>query len=56
MATAPPCGLIAVYMDEARALARVCAQVTHDHPQGVKGVEAVAAAVFLEKAEKPRRK
>lgn len=54
MATAPPCGLIAVYMDEARALARVCAQVTHDHPQGVKGAEAVAAAVFLAKGGKTK--
>lgn len=44
-----PCGLIAVTLDEALALAKASAEVTHDHPEGVKGAQAVAAAIFLAK-------
>ncbi len=44
-----PCGLAAVTMDEALALARASASVTHDHPEGIKGAEAVAAAIFMAK-------
>ncbi len=44
-----PCGLAAVTMEEALALARVSASVSHDHPEGIKGAEAVSAAVFLAK-------
>ena len=44
-----PCGLAAVTMEEALALARVSACVSHNHPEGVKGAEAVAAAVYLAK-------
>lgn len=47
---ASPCGLIAVTLDEAIALARASAEVTHNHPEGIKGAEATAAAVFLAKA------
>lgn len=42
-----PCGLIAVSLDEALALARASAEVTHNHPAGIKGAEAVAGAVFM---------
>lgn len=45
-----PCGLVAVDLDEALALARASAEVTHDHPEGVKGAQAVAAAVYLAKS------
>ncbi len=44
---ASPCGLIAVTLKEAVSLARASAEVTHDHPEGVRGAEATAAAVFL---------
>lgn len=44
-----PCGLAAVTMEEALALARASASVSHDHPEGIKGAEAVSAAVFLAK-------
>lgn len=44
-----PCGLIAVSLEEAKALARASASVTHTHPEGIKGAEAVAAAVFMAK-------
>lgn len=49
-----PCGLIAVELKEAIALARATALVSHNHPEGVKGAEAVATAVFLAKAGKSK--
>lgn len=50
-----PCGLAAVTLEEALTLARGSAGVSHDHPEGIRGAEAVAAAVFLAKtgASKP---
>lgn len=42
-----PCALAAVSLEEALALARASAAVTHDHPEGIKGAEAVCAAIFL---------
>lgn len=42
-----PVGFIAKTLDEALDLARKSASVTHNHPEGVKGAEAVAASVFL---------
>lgn len=44
-----PCGLAAVTLKEALALARVSASVSHNHPEGIKGAQAVAAAVFMAK-------
>ena len=44
-----PCGLAAVTMDEALALARASASVSHNHPEGIKGAEAVSAAIFMAK-------
>lgn len=49
-----PCALAAVSLGEALALARASAAVTHDHPEGIKGAEAVAAAVFLAKCRRPK--
>lgn len=49
-----PCGLAAVTLEEALALARASAAVTHDHPEGIKGAEAVAAAVFMAKTGSSR--
>jgi ADP-ribosylglycohydrolase len=34
-------------MEAVRRLARWSAEVTHNHPEGVKGAEAVAAAIYL---------
>jgi ADP-ribosylglycohydrolase len=45
-----PCGLIAVTLEEAVSLARASAEVTHNHPEGIRGAEATAAAVFLAKS------
>ena len=46
---ASPCGLIAVSLEEALALAEASAVVTHNHPEGIKGAQATAAAVYLAK-------
>ncbi len=34
-------------LEETRRMARHTAQVTHDHPEGIKGAEATACAIFL---------
>lgn len=44
-----PCGLLAVTLQEALDLAEASAAVTHNHPEGIKGAQATAAAVFLAK-------
>ena len=46
---ASPCGLIAASLEEALELAKISAEVTHDHPEGIKGAQATAAAVYLAK-------
>lgn len=42
-----PVGLYAATLDEALRLAKVSAEVTHDHPEGIKGAQAIAACMFL---------
>lgn len=42
-----PVGLYAKTIDEALSLAKVTASVSHNHPEGVKGAQAIAASVFL---------
>ena len=44
---ASPCGLMAQSLEEALELARISAEVTHNHPEGIKGAQATAAAVYL---------
>lgn len=44
-----PCSLIATSLDEALELAKISAEVTHNHPEGIKGAQATAAAIFLAK-------
>ena len=34
-------------LEETRRMARLTADVTHNHPEGIKGAEAVAAAIYL---------
>lgn len=41
------CGYAAKTVDEAVSLADAVTKVTHNHPEGLKGAEATAAAVFL---------
>lgn len=49
-----PCGMIAVELEEALSLAKVSAEVTHNHPEGIKGAQAVAGAIFLAKIKKSK--
>ncbi len=49
-----PCGLAAVTLEEALASARASAAVTHNHPEGIKGAEAVSAAIYLAKCGKSK--
>ncbi len=42
-----PAAWLAENLEEALHLARLTAQVTHDHPEGIKGAQATAAAIFL---------
>lgn len=42
-----PAGLLAKSVDEVSALSRQVTEVTHNHPEGLKGAEATALAIFL---------
>jgi type I restriction enzyme M protein len=42
-----PVGFAAQSMDEVLALAEAVTAVTHNHPEGIKGAKATAAAVYL---------
>jgi ADP-ribosylglycohydrolase len=44
-----PCGFYAQTLDEALLLAKQSAEVTHNHPEGIKGAQSVAAAIYLAK-------
>lgn len=44
-----PCALVAKTLEEALDLARQSAEITHNHPDGIKGAQAVSAAIFLAK-------
>ena len=42
-----PAAWLAEDMTEALHLAQLTAEVTHDHPEGIRGAQAAAAAIFL---------
>lgn len=42
-----PAGLVATSLDEAQALSVKVTEVTHNHPEGMRGAAATASAVFL---------
>ena len=42
-----PVGDFARSLEEALTLSKASAQVTHDHPEGIKGAQAVAASIYL---------
>ena len=50
-----PVGLYANTLDEALALAALTASVSHNHPEGVKGAQAIATSVFLCKEGKSKQ-
>lgn len=41
------CGWLFDDMETTRRMARLSAEVTHNHPEGIKGAEAVAAAIYM---------
>ena len=49
-----PCGFAARSLSEAKALSHAVTCVTHDHPEGLKGAEATACAIFLAKSGKSK--
>ncbi len=50
-----PVGLAFDTLDDVLAEAERSARVTHDHPEGVRGAQAVAAAVFLARQKSDKR-
>lgn len=42
-----PCGYAAASLEEAKLLSQKVTEVTHNHPEGLKGAEAVSTAIFL---------
>lgn len=52
---ASPCGFAARSLEEAKALSRAVTEVTHNHPEGIKGAEATACAVFLAKTNRSKQ-
>jgi len=44
---ASACGWVAHNRDEAMRLAKISAEITHNHPEGIKGAQAVAAGVYM---------
>ena len=49
-----PVGLYAHSLDECLELAKISAEVTHNHPEGIKGAQAIAASIFLSRQEKSK--
>lgn len=49
---AGPCGWWEDTLEKTRARAIQSALPTHDHPEGIKGAEAIASAIFLARAKK----
>ena len=50
-----PVGYYARTIDEALALAKISAEVTHNHPDGIKGAQATAAAIIMARQGKTKR-
>lgn len=49
-----PVGFYAQSLDEALELAKISSEVTHNHPEGIKGAQATAAAIFLARQGKTK--
>ena len=48
------CGWAGRTLDEVKAMSRTVTEVTHDHPEGIKGAEATAVCVFLARQGKTK--
>ncbi|HEV3117872.1 MAG TPA: ADP-ribosylglycohydrolase family protein [Gemmataceae bacterium] len=49
-----PVGFAYPSLDEVLARAKASAEVTHNHPEGIKGAQATAAAIFLARSGMPK--
>ena len=49
-----PVGYYAQTLDDALSLAKISSEVTHNHPDGIKGAQATAAAIFLARQGKSK--
>ena len=49
-----PAGWLGGSLEEVRRLARLSAEVTHNHPEGIKGAEATASAIYLARTGKTK--
>ncbi|MBO4830988.1 MAG: ADP-ribosylglycohydrolase family protein [Oscillospiraceae bacterium] len=49
-----PAGWLYDTLEETRHIARLTAEVTHNHPEGIKGAEATASAIFLARTGKSK--
>ena len=49
-----PVGLYANSLEEALELAKISAEVSHNHQEGIKGAQAIAACVYLSKMQKSK--
>lgn len=49
-----PAGFYAHSLDEALDLAKKSAEVTHNHPEGIKGAQAIASAIYLARTGKDK--
>ena len=45
-----PAGFAATSLEEAKELSKLVTEVTHNHPEGIKGAEATAVAIYLAKS------
>jgi ADP-ribosylglycohydrolase len=48
------CGFFAKSLDEALHLAKLSAEVSHNHHEGVKGAQAIASAIYLARQHQPK--
>ena len=46
------CGFVSKTLDETKMLSRMVTEVTHNHPEGIKGAEATAVCIFLARSGK----
>ena len=46
------CGFVANTLEEVKQLSKAVTEVTHNHPEGIKGAEATAVAIFLARSGK----
>ena len=49
-----PVGWVADSLEAAEHVAKLTAEVTHDHPEGIKGAQAVAAAIWMARSGKSK--